>query len=214
MPTPGNPAQSSTLTTAACSACVAVAAAGSIHKELRGSSRRDGLIDCKHRYFKADEHIFHLETRVQLERFALFRIPTPEHGEVWMRISERCSGRAVIEVDAERFLTAWRQEGSGYPEIAHQTIEGWRHAYKFDEARKGFDEGCSNPAPLADVHGWLSRKRKQPVSPVAGKRLGKWFRRPTGVGPDDAPAIETAPCICFTNGITRIARLRRAQPAR
>ncbi|WP_162631887.1 hypothetical protein [Burkholderia sp. JP2-270] len=145
----------------------------------------------------------HLETMLYLERFALFCIPTPEHGEVWMRISERCSDRAVIEVDAERFLTAWRQEGSGYPEIAHQTIEGWRHDYKFDEARKGFDEGWSNPVPLADVHGWLSRKQKQPAPPVTERRLGRWFRRLTGVGPDDAPAIEAAPCIGFTNGITR-----------
>lgn len=156
----------------------------------------------------------HLETMIRLERFALFCIPTQEHGEVWMRISERCTNRAVIEVDAERFLTAWRQEGSGYPDIAHQTIDGWRRDYKFDDARQGFDGGWSNPVPLAEVNAWLSHKQKQPALPVTERRLGRWFRRLTRVEPDVAPAMEAAPCISFTNGITRTIWLLAARAER
>ncbi|MCA7888881.1 hypothetical protein LGM58_37515 [Burkholderia contaminans] len=96
----------------------------------------------------------HLATMSLLRRYAVFCIPTRDHGEVWMRISEGCTNQAVVEVDAQRFLAAWRQAGSGYPEIAHQTIDGWRRDYKFDEARKGFDEGWSNPVPLAYVTAW------------------------------------------------------------
>ncbi|KUZ80152.1 plasmid fertility inhibition factor family protein [Burkholderia ubonensis] len=109
----------------------------------------------------------HLATMHALERFAMFCIPTPQYGEVWMGISERWSNRVVIEVDAERFVAAWRQEGSGYPEIAHQTIDGWRRDYKFDQARKGFSAGWSNPVPLADVTAGFSRKQTKPDLPVA-----------------------------------------------
>ncbi|WP_321959016.1 plasmid fertility inhibition factor family protein [Burkholderia cenocepacia] len=149
------------------------------------------------------ETFSHLETMHRLERFAVFCIPTQEHGDVWMSISGGRTDTAVVEVDAERFLTAWRQEGSGYPEIAHLTVDGWRGDYKFHYAQEGFDEGWQNPVPLADVHGWLSRKERQRALPVPDRRLGRWFRRLTHVEPDVAPAIEAVPCIGFTNGVTR-----------
>ncbi|WP_175743341.1 plasmid fertility inhibition factor family protein [Burkholderia ambifaria] len=145
----------------------------------------------------------HLETMIHLERFAVFCIPTQEHGEVWMRISERCANRAVIEVDAERFLAAWRQEGSGYSDIAHLTIDGWRRDYKFHDAQEGFEEGWPNPVPLADVNAWLSHKQRQSAVPVSERRLGRWFRYLVRDEPDVAPATEAVPCISFTNGITR-----------
>ncbi|MBW5286528.1 plasmid fertility inhibition factor family protein [Burkholderia gladioli] len=156
----------------------------------------------------------HLATMSLLRRYAVFCIPTRDHGEVWMRISEGCTNQAVVEVDAQRFLAAWRQAGSGYPEIAHQTIDGWRHDYKFDEARKGFDEGWSNPVPLAYVTAWLAREPRQPAVPVTQSGWGRWLRHPTRVEPDMAPAMDATPGISFTNGITRTIWLLAARAER
>lgn len=57
--------------------------------------------------------------------------------------------------------------------LAFQDEDGWRADYKFDKAEDGFSHGADNPVPLANV-GVLS---------PGGKR--------------------TAPCVSFTNGITR-----------
>ncbi|WP_257820212.1 plasmid fertility inhibition factor family protein [Burkholderia glumae] len=144
----------------------------------------------------------HIETMAGLDRCAVFRVPTKDQGDVWMRMSGEFSNRAVVEVDAERFVSVWRLEGSSHTDIARQSVDGWKRDYKFASARDGFARGWVNPVPLASVSASLQRDKTliPPLRPTHG--MLPWFRRPVGHAGID-PATASAPCLGFTNGITR-----------
>ncbi len=155
----------------------------------------------------------HLETMSQLKRHAIFRIPTETRGIVWMHMTAE-SGTAVVEVDAERFVDAWRRRGSDHQEIAHQTDEGWRRDPKFLVVEKCFSHGWSNPVPLATVSPVLDCRHASRELATT-KRSWLWSRQAAPV-PDQSIALasESMQCISFTDGVTRTIWLLAAGATR
>jgi hypothetical protein len=91
---------------------------------------------------------------IHFTQCAIFRIPTSEYGDVYMR-AERPNYNAekhtIVEVDAERFLALWRQPYSSHEDVAHGTQETWPSDRKYEDAAGGFAHGVENPVPLAEV---------------------------------------------------------------
>ncbi|MCC8397634.1 hypothetical protein LJ656_34395 [Paraburkholderia sp. MMS20-SJTR3] len=145
----------------------------------------------------------HLETMGALKRYAIFCVPTKQRGDVWMRVSESERSQSVVEVDAARFVNAWRGPKSSHPEIAHLDEVGWRNDYKFHDAEEGFESGWGNPVPLAEVNAgfWLDDELAHGV--VASGRFVRWVRRVFPAARSTAREPERHPYVSFTNGITR-----------
>lgn len=125
---------------------------------------------------------------------AVFQIPT-SRGEVFMyeqRPNYMNSERAVVEVDAEKFLDLWRQPFSSHPEVASGTPQTWPDDSKFHWPDEHFMEGRKNPVPLAQVSCRIVT-RQNPV-----------WRRKFGVF-KSLVSIETiqSPSVHFTDGVTR-----------
>jgi len=85
---------------------------------------------------------------------AVFRIATAARGDVFMRAelpNYNADRKAVVEVDAERFLALWRQPLSSHIDIAKGDPDTWPTDYKYKWAEEGFASGAENPVPLAEV---------------------------------------------------------------
>lgn len=93
----------------------------------------------------------HTIARISGKRRAVFRVPTVTRGDVFMSVADPSVRRAVVEVDATRFLELWRQPYSSHPEVAHLGPKDWPSDYKFHHAEAGFSRGEWNPVPLASV---------------------------------------------------------------
>lgn len=85
---------------------------------------------------------------------ALFCVSTRDRGNVFMSVAqgfEEPGKRAVVEVDASKFLNLWRDDRSYFSHIAKLEPPGWKQDYKFHWAEDGFSNGEHNPVPLAKV---------------------------------------------------------------
>jgi hypothetical protein len=107
---------------------------------------------------------------------AIFAVPTWERGVVYMR-AQRSNydndARAVVVVDAARFLAAWR---AGSDQEAQRSIDGWRSDSKLPWAEMGFSSGVGNPVPLATVSvGRLERSSIACVSVPNGITRTYWL---------------------------------------
>src|ERR1700744_3705484 len=94
----------------------------------------------------------HAIARIFGTRMAVFRVETAKRGAGYMSVAPPSKRKAVVEVDAGRFLDLWRQPLSSHPEVAHQQVTRWPSDYKFHHAEEGFSKGEWNPVPLA----WVS----------------------------------------------------------
>lgn len=85
-------------------------------------------------------------------KFTLFTVPLPDRPSVFMcaRGDETDTRRAVVIVDAERFLRLWRANPNDlHADVARGTPETWPLDRKFQGAVDGFFSGMENPVPLA-----------------------------------------------------------------
>ncbi len=109
---------------------------------------------------------------------AIYRIETEQRGRVFMRVDRSNyfnDERAVVVVDASRFLSAWRADcGPAWLRAVHAAVDpitralnqrspkrdrwlpylsrkSWLRDYKFQEAVEGFAQGAENPVPLAKI---------------------------------------------------------------
>nr|WP_311530886.1 hypothetical protein [uncultured Ralstonia sp.] len=83
-------------------------------------------------------------------RRAVFRVETPTQGTVFMSMRES-DLYSIVEVDATRLLNLWRHPETELSGLAYGTPASWREDRKFGDAQDGFDDGESNPVPLALV---------------------------------------------------------------
>jgi len=125
---------------------------------------------------------------------AVFQIPT-SRGEVFMYeelSSYMNSERAVVEVDAEKFLNLWRQPFSSHPEVANGTPQTWPNDSKFHWPDEHFMEGLKNPVPLAQVSCRMVARQ----NPLSQRKFGLF---------KSLESIETiqSPSVHFTDGVTR-----------
>lgn len=125
---------------------------------------------------------------------ALFQIPTRQ-GDVFMY--EQCSSdmdgeRAIVEVDATKFLDLWRSPLSSHHEIAMGTPATWPDDYKYHWSEKHFVEGRMNPVPLAQVS-----CRVETIERRVGLRR---FLGLTALCQDQRIDV---PSLHFTDGVTR-----------
>jgi hypothetical protein len=135
----------------------------------------------------------HTIARISGKRRAVFRVPTVTRGHVFMSVADPSVRKAVVEVDATRFLELWRQPYSSHPEVAHLGPKDWPSDYKFRHAEAGFAEGEWNPVPLASVScGVYVEQVKIVRSYYLGIRKNVEWRE----GPPSN-------LLGFTNGITR-----------
>lgn len=123
---------------------------------------------------------------------ACFTVQTEEK-PVYMcieRTNYRNDDRAVVVVDAEKFLALWRANPKDlHADVSSGGPEEWRKDYKFNRAERGFSHGFANPVPLADASCWmLELKRPNPLGLRTMMNL---------------PPIEEVPCVGLTNGVTR-----------
>lgn len=126
---------------------------------------------------------------------AVFRIPTARKGDVFMRAERtnyNAERKAVVEVDAERFLDLWRQPLSSHRDIATGNASTWPSDYKYRWAEDGFAGGEENPVPLAEVSCGRS------TSDLIERRRHLFFFTKQVV-----IARKGLPWLGFTNGITR-----------
>jgi hypothetical protein len=101
---------------------------------------------------------------------AVFRVPTFERGDVFMRISRtryRNDQRAVVEVDSQKFLGLWRNEPySIHQGISSGTILSWKLATEFPDVDVAFQHGEADPVELTlsswPMSGARSAKRSAP----------------------------------------------------
>ncbi|WP_110954736.1 plasmid fertility inhibition factor family protein [Anaerosinus massiliensis] len=117
-----------------------------------------------------------MDTFYKLEKIiysmaGVFRIPT-DYGEMFMRI-ERSNDlndeRFIVEVDAQRFLSLWRNTTDrNHSEIANGNISTWKKDRKFPEAEDGFSHGEINPVPLAEVSVFFSGGKKPCINVCNG----------------------------------------------
>jgi len=87
---------------------------------------------------------------------AIFSVPLADREPVFMRVDEtpyENENRAVVIVDARKFLKLWRASPEGAPQrdIARGNPDTWRQDYRFPSAVEGFSEGFANPVPLAQA---------------------------------------------------------------
>lgn len=125
---------------------------------------------------------------------AVFQVPT-RRGDVFMyeqRSNYMNDERAVVEVDAEKFLTLWRQPFSSHPEVASGTPETWPTDSKFHWSEKHFMEGRKNPVPLAQVSCRIVTEQ----NPVWRRKFGI-FKSLVSIETIESPSLH------FTDGITR-----------
>lgn len=83
---------------------------------------------------------------------AIYAVTTSKAGTVFMRVTAsnyRNDQRAVVVVDAQKFLAAWQRNPRYREPLAFADEHGWRNDYKFEHAEKGFSHGIENPVPLA-----------------------------------------------------------------
>ena len=83
---------------------------------------------------------------------AIYAVPTSKAGVVFMRViasNYRNDQRAVVVVDAQKFLAAWQRNPRSREPLAFADEQGWRDDYKFEHAENGFSSGIENPVPLA-----------------------------------------------------------------
>lgn len=102
--------------------------------------------------------------------------------------------RAVVMVDAEKFLKLWQAEVASIHSFqSHGTPDTWKADRKYHLAADGFSKGIDNPVPLAYVS-CLSQN-------VPARKLPKpWWR--FWAQPTFAPAHRLE-YVAFTNGVTR-----------
>lgn len=125
---------------------------------------------------------------------AVFKIPT-SRGDVFMseqRSNYMNAERAVVEVDAEKFLRLWREPFSSHPEVACGNPETWPLDSKFHWPNDHFAEGIKNPVPLAQV----SVRIVSEQTPL-GRRKPFFLRSLASAETTESPSLN------FTDGITR-----------
>lgn len=128
-------------------------------------------------------------------RRALFRVPTRDRGNVFMSVAqglEEPGKRAVVEVDALKFLKLWRDDRSYFSHLAKLEPSGWKQDDKFHWAEDGFSDGECNPVPLAELKCSL-----HPPTTLGSTRLSAILNR---------FALRQQPSelsVNFDNGITR-----------
>jgi hypothetical protein len=135
-----------------------------------------------------NREIYHVEC-------AVFRIPTAKRGDVFMRAERpnyNADRKAVVEVDAARFLALWRQPLSSHLDIAQGDPTTWPSDYKYKWAEDGFASGAENPVPLAEVS--CGRATSDLVE---HRRHFFFFTKQVVI------ARRGLPWLGFTNGITR-----------
>ncbi len=127
---------------------------------------------------------------------AIFRVPTRDRGDVFMRIGRtnyENDRRAVVEVDAEKFLDLWRRDPYGaHADVSRGNLATWIKDRKFSGAEDGFADGVRNPVPLADVCCEMHIAQM----PLYRSRF-LLFRNRVGYERDDIAHVS------FTDGITR-----------
>lgn len=135
----------------------------------------------------------HTVARITGKRRVVFRISTATRGDVFMSVADPSDRRAVVEVDASRFLELWRQPYSSHPEVANCSPKDWPSDYKFHHAEAGFSKGEWNPVPLATVSCavYVEQVKKMKSQYLGIRRYIEWEEgsRSNFLG--------------FTNGITR-----------
>lgn len=124
---------------------------------------------------------------------AVCRVETSRRGVVYMSVAHPSTRKAVVEVEAERFLALWRQPLSSHPDVAHQSVARWPSDYKFRDAEQGFSRGEWNPVPLARVS---CGSRCEPLESRISSRDGER-------GQQTANGAESSQWLSFSNGITR-----------
>lgn len=125
---------------------------------------------------------------------AVFQIPTTK-GDVFMfeeRTNYLNDERAIVEVDAERFLALWRHPFSSHSEIAAGNPETWPNDSKFHMSDKHFAEGILNPVPLADISVRITTTR----TPVWRKKFFLWKEL-------ERIEVTELPALSFSDGVTR-----------
>lgn len=126
---------------------------------------------------------------------AVFRVPTAKRGDVFMRAERpnyNADRKAVVEVDAARFLALWRQPLSSHSDIASGDPASWPSDYKYHWAEDGFASGSENPVPLATV------SCGRATSDLIEKRPHFLiFKKNVVIAPKGSPWLG------FTDGITR-----------
>lgn len=87
-------------------------------------------------------------------RIAVYAVRVAQ-GEVFMKVEDTPymnHERAVVHVDAERFMRLWQKDPSPvHHEWAFGNEASWRADRKFPKAVEGFSYGELNPVPLANV---------------------------------------------------------------
>lgn len=126
-----------------------------------------------------------------------FCIELSSHPPVFMRVIEKNylnSERAVIEVDASRFLDFWRLNAtSGQKQFANCGIAAWKQDRKFQDAEDGFARGEDDPVPTANI------EYCETIREIAVKKKTFLF----GSKIDQVEKITNC-SLEITNGITRI----------
>jgi hypothetical protein len=139
---------------------------------------------------------FHRVATVFNSPNAIFRVRTRDRGDVFMRIgrtSYENDRRAVVEVDADRFLDLWRRDPyEAHADVSRGNPTTWVRDRKFSYAEEGFAGGESNPVPLADVDCTIHIEQR----PLYRSRF-LVFRKRVGYEREDIPHVS------FTDGITR-----------
>lgn len=129
---------------------------------------------------------------------AVFRVSLADGRQAFMRVDRsnyNNDERAVVEVDASRFLRLWQAPGSSHRDVAMGIID-WHRDRKMHWAEDAFADGKTNPVPLANAscetyspqrgRSWLSAARDV------------FFRRRD---------ITPWPTVTFGDGVTRTAWL-------
>jgi len=96
---------------------------------------------------------FHSLRQVHYSLAAMFCISTAQ-GDVFMYVDggwANDSERAVVEVDAKRFLALWRHPLSSHPEVAHRTPAEWRDDHKYASMDRAFRGSAERPLGLAEM---------------------------------------------------------------
>jgi len=113
--------------------------------------------------------IFYKSTEVSIENgildtYVFFKVPT-DIGDKFMRISIAEKDSFVVVVDAQKFLSLWRNTtDTNHIDIANGNPSIWKNDRKFSEAKDGFVEGEINPVPLARVYCNLAVGKKPYVN--------------------------------------------------
>ncbi len=141
-------------------------------------------------------HTFHRSATVHGVKTAIFRVGTAERGDVFMCIARaryQNEQRAVVEVDASKFLGLWRNEPHSLHEgLSHGSIRSWKHDPRFADIDCAFQRGELDPVTVPDVQ-CAVRVERHPV----WKR--NWFFIRTLRGYEK----RKSPYVSISKGITR-----------